>query len=72
MILKDAVEFTERIGIQILEDKNLNLIAIILDDYVYYLHPEDFKKFDVPEFKTYLAQRLIHYNATRTTNPRFH
>ncbi len=72
MNLKRATEITFPLGVQILEEKNLKLIAVILDDYVAYIHPDDFRKFDEVEFKTFLAQSLIRYNATRTENPRFH
>ena len=72
MNLKRAIEITFPLGVQILEDRNLKLIAVILDDYVDYIHPDDFRKFDEVEFKTFLAQALIRYNASRPEEPRFH
>lgn len=65
MRYQDAIDMLNPLGINFIWDKNLKLYLLVLDETIVYLHPEDFKDFDLPNMKTFVARSLIEYSNSK-------
>jgi hypothetical protein len=62
---QDALDMLNPLGISFLYDKGLKLYLLVLDETVVYLEPQEFRDFDLPNMKTWVARNLIEYTKSQ-------